>query len=206
MRILTIFFISLTLVACGSDTQTPAAAEGPRCSGTVNLLANPEFTLSEESGFAGWSGSKHGSRKSFDSSINDGVFTVDRIGPEPWFTLSKSVDLSSYAGHQMLYKADLKLSLNSEGWTHAFEPVGGLQVLIWALSEPAILGTRLVYESSAEHSPNLGETDWFTAHVLFTVPERVKRTSIGVIMQANGSMSMRNPVLLDCGPAPESGA
>ncbi len=206
MRTLSLVFSTLALVACGSDSPAPVVDDSPPCPGTVNLLKNPALESSEDRLLIDWNSTQHGAIPSFIVSVNEGTVTVERNGPEPWYNLEQFIDLSGYAGHQMLYKAELKLSLDSEDWSHAFEPVGGLQVLIWALAEPAILGTRLVYQSSAEHSPNLGETDWFTAHVLFTVPERVKRTNLGLILQANGSMSMRNPALLDCGPAPESGA
>lgn len=203
MRKSIVVAMSLFVVACSSDPDDADNVAGPLCAGTTNLLKNPGLSSSEERMKADWTSTQHGSRPSFDVSLDSGVLTIERTGPEPWYNLEQFVDLSEYIGNTMIYTADLKLSLDSEDWPHAFEPKGGLQVLIWARGELPVMGSRLAVNSSAEHSPNLGTTDWFRAHVEFTVPQRPDRAMFGLIHQANGSISFRNPELLDCGPAPE---
>jgi len=197
---------SLVVVACSSETGPVVNTDGPTCAGTTNLLKNPEFSSANERTVIDWNGTQHGANPSFSGSLEAGTLTIERTGPEPWYTLQQFVDLKEYAGNTMLYEADLKLSLNSDDWPHTLEPKGGLKVLIWAFGETAILGSRLAVNSSAEHAPNLGTTDWFRAYQVFTVPQRPDRAMFGFIHQANGSMSFRNPGLFDCGPAPESDA
>lgn len=218
LRNLIIIVLSLFIVACGSDNSAPAdsetvaevsttrvaGAEVPNCAGKTNLLKNAEFISSPDRLLVDWNSTQHGNIPSFVVSVEDGVVTIERNGPEPWYNLEQPLDLKDYAGHRMLYRADLKLSLDSENWPHRLEPRGGLQVLIWATSPPPLRSTRLNVNSSAEHTPNLGETGWFSAHTEFVVPERPKRSIIGLIHQANGSISVKNPALFDCGPAPES--
>ncbi len=203
MRRLIIGVASLVVVACSSETDPALSTDGPSCAGTTNLLKNPELNSSDETTVLDWNGTQHGAIHSFSGSVEAGTLTIERTGPEPWYTLQQFVNLKEHIGHQMLYQADLKLSLNGDDWPHAFEPKGGLKVLIRAFGEPAILGSRLAIDSSAEHSPNLGTTDWFRAYQVFTVPERLDSAMFGLIFQANGSMSFRNPGLFDCGPAPE---
>lgn len=211
LRVLIPVLLSLLVIACDSASEPQLDSVQPEpvsevCSGTVNLLKNPGFNAPGPSQMSGWNSTQHGNIPSFAVSVNEGVVTVVRTGPEPWYNLEQFVDLKEFAGHQMLYQAELKLALNKDGWEHAFEPRGGLQVLIWAIGEPAMLGTRLTVDISAEHSPNLGETGWFPARVLFSVPKRPQRSMVGLVHKANGSISIRNPMLLDCGPiqAPEA--
>lgn len=194
--------LSLFIAGCGSDSSPETTSAARECAGTTNLLTNGGLRSSEEQLVADWNSTQHGAIPSFLVTADDGIVTVERIGPEPWYNLVQFVDLKSSAGHAMLLEADLKLSLNSDDWPHALEPKGGLQVGIWALGEIAMLGPRLTLESVAEHSPNLGETDWFRAQVRFTVPERPQRSRVGLIHQANGSLSVRDIALFDCGPAP----
>lgn len=218
MRNLIIIASSLFIVACGPGTESTTATDatpearsaplaqsaGPECAGTTNLLKNPEFAGSPDRLLIDWNSTQHGNIPSFIVSAEEGVVTVDRNGPEPWYNLEQFIDLKQYAGHRMLYQADLKLSLNSENWPHAFEPRGGLQVLIWGKTPTPVRVTRLLVNSSAEHSPNLGETDWFKAQTYFIVPDSPERSMIGLVHKANGSISAKNPALFDCGPAPES--
>jgi hypothetical protein len=202
VRLLLLLAAVLILVACG---QQPASVLNmPACSGTENLLRNPEFALNEQGRRVAWQGAQHAGEPSFLLNVEQGVATVQRIGSEPWYNFEQFPDAKPYIGHEMLLKADLKLDLNDDDWTHSMTPGGGLQVLIWQTAVPAIAGSRLIFESAFEHEPHIGTTDWFTVGIKFRIPERVSRMKVGFVHKANGSLSFRNPALLDCGPAADS--
>lgn len=184
-----------------ADRQAAAAPDSAvACDSGENLLRNPAFLPAEGERRAPWRGAQHAGEPSFDVSASDGVLTIERVATQPWYTYAQFPPARALRGRELLFRADLQLDLDSEGWSQGLEAGGGLQVLIWGLVDPVMGGSRLVYRSSLEQEPRLGNTDWFTAELRFAVPENATRMSVGFLHQANGSFSIRDPALLDCGP------
>ncbi len=199
-------FLLLTILAgCDAtdpaDPAVPAAKAGlPDCSGTENLLGNSGFARIEGKGLEPWKGKQHAGKSSFDLAIEEGVVTISRKGPEPWYLLTQILPVTQYQGHRLMFAAELKLDLNDEGWTESMPPGGGLSVLVWGRLPVAMAGDRMVKEHSFEHEPHLGQADWFTATQAIDLPANATKIELGFVHRAMGSYSLRNPRLYDCGP------
>lgn len=194
----------LLLIAACDGTQGPSAVEVPplpECVGTENLLSNPTFGQGEGDRLAPWRGSQHAGETSFALTVENGELTIERIGPEPWYALTQFIPPEPLKGHRLLFVADLKLELSDEGWTEIMTPGGGLSVSVWAASPVAMAGDRLVLDSTFDHEPHLGETDWFTAHKTVVVPDNATKLRVGFVHRAMGRFALREARLFDCGPA-----
>jgi hypothetical protein len=56
-------------------------------------------------------------------------------------------------------------------------------------------GPRLLLESTLQHEPKLGRTEWTPVSVTLRLPEDAVSVKAGFLHQANGTMAVRNPVL-----------
>ena len=208
MRQLAGILICLFLWGCDkSDTsgsEEQVVDIGPVCGNGENLLQNPTFSDPEDGSLVPWTINQHAGERSFTLTIEDGIATIERIATQPWFTLVQSPSIEGVRGRELLFRADLRLSLTDENWPDkGMEPGGGLQMLVWGAPVPVLGSTRKVYMSSLEQEPKLGEVDWFTVSHRFPVVADASRVRVGFTQQANGSMSIRNPQLMDCGPLGE---
>ncbi|MBM69420.1 MAG: hypothetical protein CME43_08085 [Haliea sp.] len=189
--------LALLLAACqaGAGPTTVAGS----CDLKENLLANPGFVADEASGsLRPWSGSQHAGERSFTTEVNDGVLTIEKIATQPWFKFSQAPRARALRGEQLLFQAEFKLALDTDEVIHGFKRGGGAQILIWGDPDPVMGGDRLMLDSTLEHEPHLGQTDWFTVRIPVSVPATATRMNVGFVHQANGVMQVRNPGLYRC--------
>ena len=195
------------LTGCTSSESGPKRPEP--CGPGPNLIGNPAFALSDEQGMLPWKAAQHAGQASFMTSYGDGVFTVERTGPEHWFSLTQFVEVNELLGRRLEYRIDLKMDTNGEGDIANHDPGAGLVYRIWGqpfANLPAV--TRQLVQDTFEHEPRLGNHDWTLVSKLIDVPENATRMQLGITLRANGELSVRNPELHDCGPIPpeEGGA
>ncbi len=192
--------VSIFLLAGCQQAATTPGGLASQCDETDNLLVNPAFTESDENGrMSPWRGSQHAGERSFMTSVSNGELTIEKIGTQPWFSLAQAPAARSLRGQQLLFRAELKLALDTEGLDGSSVAGGGQQVLIWGNLDPVLGGDSLVYSSTLEHEPRLGHTDWLPVALAFSVPEDATRMRVGFVHQANGNLSIRNPALYRCG-------
>ncbi|MDP4650706.1 MAG: hypothetical protein NWS56_03015 [Haliea sp.] len=189
--------LALLLTACQAGPAVPPQANA--CDMSENLLGNPGFVRDELSGSMGpWSGSQHAGETSFTTSTDAGVLRVEKIATQPWFKFSQAPRARALRGEQLMFQADLKLALDTEELIHGFKRGGGAQILVWGDPDPVMGGDRLMLDSTLEHEPHLGRTDWFTVRIPISVPATATRMNVGFVHQANGVMQVRNPGLYRC--------
>jgi len=200
---------SLVLAAVLLAGCEPGAREAQRpdpCAGATNLLRNPGFQQDGRDSLAHWQTDQHAGDRSFELTVDDGTVVIERIGPEPWYTLLQAPQIDSIRGRDMVFRAELRLDLDGEGWQPALDPGGGLHVIVWGAPLPRIGGSRQVFRYAFEDEPRLGRTDWVQASVAFQVPEDASRANVGFMLRASGSLSLRNPELLECSPGADADA
>ncbi len=192
--------LALSLAAC-EPANEPATIPS-ECAGSENLLQNPGFSDGANPALPPWKTAQHAGPASFNTRVEDGVVTIERHGGEPWYTISQLPPVEGIQGHDLWFQVDLKLNLHGSDWAYpSMPPGGGLIVAIWGPTIPVVGGSRQVFSSVIENEPSLGQVDWFTASLRLRVPDDASRLSVGVMQRAAGSLSLRDPLLLDCGPS-----
>jgi hypothetical protein len=170
--------------ACSTDT-----AEGDACAPRgKNMLEDLTFsTLSNPRSQRQWLSSEHAAGQTFEYSASDGILKIFKTGGEPWFLLSQSPDPAKLAGKRITFGAELKLDLQMPT-DHAFTPGGGLSLF-------ARKGGKVVINSTLEHEPRLGTTEWIPVSVTVKVPPGTDRLRVGFLHQAEGTLRVRKPYL-----------
>ena len=191
----------LTLLAGCSPAETGSERPEP-CGEGPNLIGNPSFTLSDERGMLPWKAAQHAGQASFTPRYAKGVFTVERTGPEHWFTLTQFVEVEELLGRRLELRVDLKMDTNGEGDIANHDPGAGLVYRIWGRPFANLPVTRQLVQDTFQHEPRLGTHDWTLVSKIIDVPENASRMQLGFSLRANGQMSVRNPELHDCGPVP----
>lgn len=216
--------VSSLLVACAESEPEPAAESSPEavpqavpgsladagavlerpepCGPGPNLLENPAFALSDLGVMSPWKTAQHAGQESFETRFEEGVFTVERTGPEHWLTLTQFVDLDEHRGRRLELRVDLEMDTNGEGDIARHDPGAGLIYRVWGRPFPNLTVTRQIVQDTFQHEPNLGTHDWTLVQKFIDVPENATRMQLGFSLRANGRLSVRNPELHDCGPAP----
>lgn len=196
MRFLVLMLVALLM---GCEATSDGNVSAAQCLQGENLLANLDFGSSDPAaGLRPWSSGQHAGEKSFSTSVDNGVLTIEKIGTQPWFRFSQAPQARSLQGASLVFRSEIRLALDTDGPGHGFDPGGGLQVLVWGDPDPVTGGDRLVFDSTMAHEPRLGTTDWMEVTVAFTVPPTATRMRVGFVQQANGNMQVRNPGLFNC--------
>ena len=194
---LVVVVLAVLLAGCQVAPTEPGLSA--QCSGGENLLANPDFGASAAAaGLSPWRGSQHAGEPSFRTTAAKGVLTIEKIATQPWYRLAQTPQARALRGEALVFRAEIKLALDTVNVSHNFTRGGGLQVLVWGDPDPVMGGDRLLFDSTLEHEPRLGTTDWVQISIPFTVSPTATRMSVGFVHQANGSMQVRNPELLRC--------
>lgn len=197
MRLL---IVMLAILLIGCDAGTSGSASTAQCASGENLLANADFGSSDPaSALRPWTGAQHAGEKSFQTRVDSGVLTIEKIGTQPWYRLAQTITAADLQGDSLVFRSEVKLSLDAANLAGGFTPGGGLQVLVWGDPDPVTEGDRIVFDSTLAHEPRLGTTDWMEVSIPFEVPFTATRIRIGYLLQANGSMQVRNPGLFRCG-------
>lgn len=171
------------LGACSADTGEGACA--PR---GKNLLQDLTFsTLSNPRSQRQWLSSEHAAGQTFEYSASDGILKIFKTGGEPWFLLTQSPDPATLGGKRVTFGAELKLDLQMPT-DHAFTPGGGLALL-------ARRGGKVVINSSLEHEPRLGTTEWLPVSITVEIPPGTDKLRVGFLHQAEGTLRVRKPFL-----------
>ena len=195
---LVVVMLAVLLAGCQVAATDPASSA--QCVGGENLLTNTDFGASDPAvGLSGWRGSQHAGEPSFRVGTDNGVVTIEKIATQPWYRLAQVPQARALRGEALVFRAEIKLALDTVDVTHNFTHGGGLQVLVWGDPDPVMGGDRLMFDSTLEHEPRLGTTDWVQVSIPFTVSGTATRMSVGFVHQANGSMQVRNPELFRCG-------
>jgi hypothetical protein len=206
MSIKTAFFLffgtaTLALLA-GCDPEERGSSRSEACGPGPNLIGNPSFTLSEERGMYPWKAAQHAGQASFTPTYAGGVFTVERTGPEHWFTLTQFVEVGELLGRRLELRVDLKMDSDGEGDIAKHDPGAGLVYRIWGRPFANLPVERQLVQDTFQHEPRLGTHDWTQVSKVIDVPQNASRMQLGFSLRANGWMSVRNPELHDCGPIP----
>lgn len=192
--------VMLAVLLAGCQVATTDSVSSAQCTGGENLLANADFGNSNPAGgLSPWRGSQHAGETSFRASADSGVLTIEKIATQPWYRFAQAPRARALRGENLVFRAEIRLALDADNLRHSFTPGGGLQVLVWGDLDPVMGGDRLVFDSTLEHEPRLGTTDWVQISIPFAVPSSATRMSVGFVHQANGTMQVRNPELLRCG-------
>ena len=169
-----------------------AQSWGEDCSNTAvgeNLILDTGFTT-----FGGrhnerqWSASEHTAQKSFKYTISEGVLAIEQVATEPWAIVTQVVDAKTVAGKTVKFSADIKLDLEQPTRAINLKVGGGL--LMWVKKNG-----RMVLDSSMEHEPYMGKSDWVRVDVVKKIPAKANFVEIGFIHQAAGKILIRNPAL-----------
>ena len=180
--------------AVGAETEGETSSQD-LCDSKKNLLKNPQFLYSKDRSFPNhWGASQHAGEPSFAIKIDSGALKVTKIGTQPWFLLIQKMSAVDWVGKKIRYTADIKLSLNANDLSHKFEPGGGLFLRVYGDMNP-MGDDRLLLNSGRDHKPKLGITDWMPTAIEYILPEKANRLVVGLMHQANGSISIRNPSL-----------
>lgn len=173
------------LTACSAVTEgQPCAVQGP------NLLKNPEFGEN----LANWRPSQHAGNQVYELDVSDGELSINKDGDQVWFVLQQLVKAGDRVGQKMVFSADIKMALRPPEVTHAFKQGGGLQ--IYAESKRTISDrSRVLFRSTFNHEPKIGDSDWQTVQVVFEVPENTANLYLGFLHQADGQLWVRAPIL-----------
>jgi hypothetical protein len=181
---LVIAVICSALLACSGEKPRQIACSG----GGENLLQDAAFaTLAAPRYQRKWHASEHAAGQTFAYSASGGSLKIRKTGGEPWFILTQSLDPQALAGQRVMFGAELKLDLTLPS-DHAFTPGGGLTFL-------AKRGNRVVVNSSLEHEPRLGQTDWTPVSIVVSVPPGSDSVRVGILHQAEGILQVRKPFL-----------
>mgnify|MGYP001818286326 CR=1 FL=1 len=171
------------LSACSRDTEGDACA--PR---GKNMLQDLTFsTLSNPRSQREWLSSEHAAGQTFEYSASDGILKIFKTGGEPWFLLTQSPDPATLGGKRITFGAELKLDLQKPT-DHAFTPGGGLALL-------ARKGGKVVINSTLDHEPRLGTTEWLPMSITVKIPPGTDTLRVGFLHQAEGTLRVRKPFL-----------
>lgn len=185
---------TLALVACSNDqpvgdNDQPVSDQASCARQGDNLVQDPGFaTLFANRSERRWHASEHAAGGTFKHEAEDGVLRIRKIGKEPWFLVSQSIDTKALARKTIAFSAEVKLNLREPEHKHGFGYGGGLSVL-------AKRGGKLVVNSTLEHEPNFGKHDWTPVEVVFKLPANTSYLRVGFIHQAGGNIEIRNPEL-----------
>lgn len=175
---------SALLSACSADGKQ---ADGCSPRGK-NLLEDVSFSgLSMPRSQRKWQSSEHAAGQTFEYSANNGVLKIFKTGGEPWFLLSQSPDAAALAGKRLTFGAEVKLDLQTPS-DHSFTPGGGLTMM-------ARKNGKVVINSTLEHEPRLGTTDWTPVSITRKVPLGTDFVRVGFLHQAEGTLRVRKPFL-----------
>ena len=176
----------LALALPASSEESPS-----QCQPEENLLRDSEFaTVGGTGGPRVWSGKQHAKSGSFETSAEDGVLTIAKIGPEPWFYYTQKVKPAEVGGKTVRYTAQLKLDTAEAVPAHSFNYESGLYLTA------DNVGRRTIFRSLAEQTPNFGRTDWFEASLEFQLPDSAATLAVGFLHQAGGSFQVKRPTVV----------
>ena len=196
-RNLKVLLSALAFSLVGCEGSSPASGSGGAgCVGNTNLLQNPDFGMTGGGGYpTHWYGVQHAGERAYKVSVRQGELSIDKEGQQHWKVVKQRVDPESLAGKSVLFSAEMRQNMTDEGWTQTLEPGGGLSVVIRGTEPQSPRRKKLLFSSSLEHEPKLGKFDWTPVQVGFDVPAGATRIEVGFLHQANGDMTVRNPVL-----------
>jgi hypothetical protein len=176
----------LALAPLASAGQLPS-----QCQPAENLLRDSEFaTVGGNGGPRVWSGKRHAKSGSFETRAEDGILTIAKIGPEPWFYYTQKVKTAELGGKTVRYTAQLKLDTTEPVPPHSFNYESGLYLTA------DNLGRRTIFRSLAEQTPRFGQSDWFEASLEFQLPDSAATLAVGFLHQAGGSFQVERPTLV----------
>ncbi|KAA1191805.1 hypothetical protein F0M18_09725 [Pseudohalioglobus sediminis] len=187
-RLAVVAVTALLVTGCTADNQ-PAKDSADACAPRgKNLLQDPSFlSITAPRAQRKWSSSEHAAGQTFEYQAQNGELEIVKTGGEPWFILTQSVDPGTVAGKRVTFGAEVKLDL-SLPQDHTFTPGGGLTFL-------ARRGSNVVINSSLEHEPRLGQTDWTPVSITLKIPRGTDFVRAGFLHQAEGTLRVRKPYL-----------
>ena len=159
-------------------------------SGESNYLLDADFALEGASkGSPHWVALQHAGEKSAEIAIENGVLTIARTESQSWYFFKQKVRSDDFRGATIAFEADIKLDLLPR-------EKGGIPDYGAGLSVAAYNGNgRLLRNSSLEHEPHRGRSDWVPVQVVLELPVFTRVLNVGFMHQANGVLQVRNPSL-----------
>lgn len=200
-----ILFPILFLAACGSyEPPDPG------------LIANPTFAPEDDAERVGapWFASQHAGGRSFDTSVSDGVLTIERIGTEPWGHTIQSVPAEELQGRRVEFSVELAGSLqpvdkaSETGKTlKGYHDTGLGAVVKGYRDDPRLrrlLGKTTLETVKSEEPLEPGEHDWRRHRLVFDVPENATEIEVQIRLTHNGVLKARGPRLVALDESDES--
>lgn len=191
----------LFVIGCGSQTDRLETSDNDGCENQPNLLQNAEFSMPGAYGAPQhWELSQHAGQAAYKLTTDNGEVHIEKYAQQHWMLLSQGLRDFNFEGENLTLSAEIKLNLQSAAEDiQSFKAGGGLSIIIRGVDPNRPGPLKVMYISSLEHEPHLGETDWSHVSVMFTVPQGALSMQVGFLHQAEGDMSIRQPRLQVCG-------
>ncbi|MEM8563268.1 MAG: hypothetical protein AAGF57_13580 [Pseudomonadota bacterium] len=158
-----------------------------------NLLQNATFAQRREhGGIYHWSSTQHSGEPSFDLKIEDGEARIEKTGTQPWFYFRQRLDVTPIAGEIVALNVEMQLDLRVPEQGQGFKVGGGVKMVARSAANK---GRKLLLRSVLDHEPHIGEHDWQHYQIVIKLPEHSSALDVGFLMQADGLLQVRNPVL-----------
>jgi len=179
--------LSLFVIAGCTEENEPYLSD--------NLLQNPKFETNERGRRAPWLSTQHAGKTAYTLTFSDGEVTIDKYDEQVYFMIVQQLNIEAYENKTLRFRADLKLDMPLA--ENADPKVGGgLLIKLYSAPPAAMLGKKLVLQSTLDHQPHSGKTDWVTVFTDVVIPKGALKLEAGFAhMSPTGSMSMRNPTL-----------
>ncbi len=158
----------------------------------TNYLQDADFALEAASRRSRhWTGIQHAGDKSFETSMHDGVLTIEKTGAQPWYLFRQRLPAEELEGKKLAFSAELKLDLRAPAKMETtVDKVGGGLFIVTRNSQ----GNRTL-ASTFDHEPNMGSSDWRPVQVVIEIPPGTRKVELGFAHKADGVLQVRKPAL-----------
>jgi hypothetical protein len=184
IRLVTLVAPLLALGACGPvpDGDGCVVEEG-------NYLQDVDFALEAQSSRSRhWTGIQHTGEKSFAVAIGDGVLSIDKVGPEPWFLYRQRLPAQELAGERVVFSADLRLLGRAAGGPERVGQAGGLKL---AAASAGRSGLRLEQRLADGEAA----AQWQPLRIIAEVPRYTDTLELSFFHESDGVLEVRSPAL-----------
>lgn len=173
---------AILVAACGAPTDpTICLPTGD------NYLQDADFALEQQDPRSNaWITIQHAGEPSFEFTPVNGELTIRKIGTQPWGVFRQQLRNVELGGERMAFTAELKFDLNTVD-SRAYNAGGGLTLTARSGRN------RIVRQSTFNHEPRLGHTQWVPVQVIVDIPGNTQNIELGFMHQAEGTFQVRNP-------------
>ncbi len=153
-----------------------------------NYLGDPDFALEAKSGKSKyWTGLQHVGERSYVVSIaDDGVLSIERTGPEPWFVYRQILEATDLAGELVAFSAEMRLVNRPVASPDRATLPAGLKL---AALDSGKLRMRAEQPLSAADPPEA----WQKVQLIARLPADINNLRLNFYHEAYGVLQVRAP-------------